>query len=163
MPAPPSESGPGDVLVGLGCRRRRGSSVGGPPEFDTKPLPLVRSSAHDQPARRVVQPRNMSGWFEVRIDGPKRHHYRLFACSTTKRRGRISPCWWWSPAGTSRFGRRSATRTNWLYVRWARSIGAATRARSSDVTPALWSGSASCGDAARDWLGRQYDRPGAAR
>jgi len=21
---------------------------------------------------------DMSGWFEVRIDGPKRHHYRLF-------------------------------------------------------------------------------------
>lgn len=21
---------------------------------------------------------NMTGWFEVRVDGPKRHHYRLF-------------------------------------------------------------------------------------
>lgn len=33
----------------------------------------------------------MSGWFEVRIDGPKRHHYRLFCLLDYDAKGRDRP------------------------------------------------------------------------
>ena len=32
----------------------------------------------------------MTGWFEVRVDGPGRHHYQLFCCSTTTRWVRLA-------------------------------------------------------------------------
>ncbi len=36
---------------------------------------------------------DMTGWFEVRVDGPNRHHYRLCsACSTTKPRVQANRC-----------------------------------------------------------------------
>lgn len=34
---------------------------------------------------------NMSGWFEVRIDGPKRHHYRLFCLLDYEAEGQEKP------------------------------------------------------------------------
>lgn len=34
---------------------------------------------------------DMSGWFEVRIDGPKRHHYRLFCLLDYEAEGRDKP------------------------------------------------------------------------
>lgn len=33
----------------------------------------------------------MSGWFEVRIDGAKRHHYRLFCLLDYEAKGREKP------------------------------------------------------------------------
>lgn len=33
----------------------------------------------------------MSGWFEVRIDGPKRHHYRLFCLLDYEAKGQDKP------------------------------------------------------------------------
>lgn len=35
--------------------------------------------------------RDMSGWFEVRIDGPKRHHYRLFCLLDYEAKGQEKP------------------------------------------------------------------------
>lgn len=34
---------------------------------------------------------DMSGWFEVRIDGPKRHHYRLFCLLDYEAKGKETP------------------------------------------------------------------------
>ena len=34
---------------------------------------------------------DMSGWFEVRIDGPKRHHYRLFCLLDYEAKGHDKP------------------------------------------------------------------------
>jgi hypothetical protein len=34
---------------------------------------------------------DMSGWFEVRIDGPKRHHYRLFCLLDYDAEGQDKP------------------------------------------------------------------------
>jgi len=34
---------------------------------------------------------DMSGWFEVRADGPKRHHYRLFCLLDYEAEGREKP------------------------------------------------------------------------
>lgn len=34
---------------------------------------------------------DMSGWFEVRIDGPKRHHYRLFCLLDYEAQGQSKP------------------------------------------------------------------------
>jgi hypothetical protein len=34
---------------------------------------------------------DMSGWFEIRIDGPKRHHYRLFCLLDYEAEGREKP------------------------------------------------------------------------
>lgn len=34
---------------------------------------------------------DMSGWFEVRIDGPKRHHYRLFCLLDYEAEGKETP------------------------------------------------------------------------
>lgn len=34
---------------------------------------------------------DMSGWFEVRIDGPKRHHYRLFCLLDYEAKGQEKP------------------------------------------------------------------------
>ncbi|WP_448222930.1 hypothetical protein [Gordonia iterans] len=34
---------------------------------------------------------DMSGWFEVRIDGPKRHHYRLFCLLDYEAKGQDKP------------------------------------------------------------------------
>lgn len=34
---------------------------------------------------------DMSGWFEVRADGPKRHHYRLFCLLDYEAQGREKP------------------------------------------------------------------------
>lgn len=34
---------------------------------------------------------DMSGWFEVRIDGPKRHPYRLFCLLDYEAKGRDKP------------------------------------------------------------------------
>lgn len=33
----------------------------------------------------------MGGWFEVRIDGPKRHHYRLFCLLDYEAKGQDKP------------------------------------------------------------------------
>ena len=33
----------------------------------------------------------MGGWFEVRIDGPKRHHYRLFCMLDYEAKGQDKP------------------------------------------------------------------------
>jgi hypothetical protein len=33
----------------------------------------------------------MGGWFEVRADGPKRHHYRLFCLLDYEAQGRDKP------------------------------------------------------------------------
>lgn len=33
----------------------------------------------------------MTGWFEVRVDGPKRHHYRLFCLLDYEAEGREKP------------------------------------------------------------------------
>lgn len=33
----------------------------------------------------------MSGWFEIRIDGPKRHHYRLFCLLDYEAKGPERP------------------------------------------------------------------------
>ena len=34
---------------------------------------------------------NMTGWFEVRVDGPRRHHYRLFCRLDDDAKGRPKP------------------------------------------------------------------------
>lgn len=34
---------------------------------------------------------DMSGWFEVRIDGPRRHHYRLFCLLNYEAKGQEKP------------------------------------------------------------------------
>lgn len=34
---------------------------------------------------------DMSGWFEVRIDGPRRHHYRLFCLLDYEAKGKDKP------------------------------------------------------------------------
>lgn len=34
---------------------------------------------------------DMSGWFEVRLDGPKRHHYRLFCLLDYEAKGQDKP------------------------------------------------------------------------
>ena len=34
---------------------------------------------------------DMGGWFEVRIDGPKRHHYRLFCLLDYEAKGQDRP------------------------------------------------------------------------
>jgi hypothetical protein len=33
----------------------------------------------------------MTGWFEVRVDGPRRHHYRLFCLLDYAARGQVKP------------------------------------------------------------------------
>jgi hypothetical protein len=33
----------------------------------------------------------MTGWFEVRVDGPRRHHYRLFCCLDYEAQGLSRP------------------------------------------------------------------------
>jgi hypothetical protein len=44
----------------------------------------------------------MSGWFEVRLDGPKRHHYRLFCLLDYEARARTNRCSSWSTSETNR-------------------------------------------------------------
>jgi len=34
---------------------------------------------------------DMAGWFEVRVDGPRRHHYRLFCLLDYEAKGRDKP------------------------------------------------------------------------
>lgn len=48
---------------------------------------------------------DMSGWFEVRIDGPRRHHYRLFCLLDHEARDDPSHSLWWSTAVTNRSAR----------------------------------------------------------
>jgi hypothetical protein len=33
----------------------------------------------------------MTGWFEVRVDGPRRHHYRLFCRLDYEAQGQVKP------------------------------------------------------------------------
>ena len=70
---------------------------------------------------------DMSGWFEVRVDGPRRHQYRLSACSagsTTGPRAWTSRCWSSSTAETSD---SEPCRPNGTIARSASSAGSISR------------------------------------
>ncbi len=94
--------------------------VSGPPAEVSRGLVSIRWNARAAAARALTalvsavhgcdgyweaMKGDMSGWFEVRVDGPRRHHYRLSACSarsTTRPRAWTSRCWSSSTAETSR-------------------------------------------------------------
>lgn len=106
----------------------------------------------------------MSGWFEVRIDGPKRHHYRLFCLLDYEAKGQEKPLI------VVVDGRDKPFRTT---PERYRLCGGALNGRGvPEPQPALgrlrstqepWNGFADRGGGEQDRPGRRCARPGEAR
>lgn len=75
---------------------------------------------------------DMAGWFEVRVDGPKRHHYRLFCLLDYEAKARDNRCWLLLLAWTSRSGLSSRPPIMRTSGRSARNTAGETRDRSCD-------------------------------
>lgn len=90
---------------------------------------------------------DMTGWFELRVDGPGRHHSGCSACSTTRRKASTSHSWSSSTDGTSPSEPRCRTLTTPLSVAWVTSTAAGTHGRWPEIRPGSWtSACATCRD-----------------